>query len=366
MLKYALLALCTLTTGTLAHMKPESPCMRGSSVASCGYDTPDYSLSAPIGTAGKVTFPICHHTKPYAKAVATFNAGSNIPVTFAEGGAIHGGGNCQFSLSYDGGKTFVVIMTIMRTCFKNGLKFSVPIPPNAPSGDMVVFSWSWANAVGNREFYQTCSDIAIKGKTGGSITGPMMVTPNYNDPKNIIPEFGAASQDDGSAIYDAAKIITVTAKGSSTGSKLPSSTPTSSPDVQDENDGATKISSYSSTPAPTATPDTDKDSEKKKKKKKSKGDKTKSTTVTSTGTTATDPATEAPAPSTSDDADSDSDTSSTPTSKPDKAIHCERSGKSPRMITISNGRRYTTTCAADLVCIQKGSTGPYCDRPNSK
>ncbi|RKP36405.1 hypothetical protein BJ085DRAFT_2703, partial [Dimargaris cristalligena] len=179
-----------------AHMMPETPCPRGSPLESCNYPEKDYSLKSPISTDGVPNAPLCHHTTPYSSPVATYKAGESIPVKFAEGGATHGGGHCEFSLSYDGGETFVAIQTILKTCFTEGLTFSVPIPEDAPSSDKVVFAWSWVNAVGNREFYMTCSDIAIEGKDGGSISGPPMLHPNYGDGPTI-GEFGYGG-DDGS------------------------------------------------------------------------------------------------------------------------------------------------------------------------
>ncbi|RKP34159.1 hypothetical protein BJ085DRAFT_8396, partial [Dimargaris cristalligena] len=184
MMKFVTVMIAALAAGVTAHMKPDSPCPRGSPLASCGYPTPDYSLSSPIGSGGSTAFPICHHTEPYAKPVATYSAGGSIDVVFT-GGAIHNGGHCEFSLSYDGGNTFVVIQTILKTCFLSGTSFSVPIPSSAPSSDKVVFAWSWVNASGNREFYMTCSDIAINGKAGGSISGPPMIHPNYGSGPTI-------------------------------------------------------------------------------------------------------------------------------------------------------------------------------------
>ncbi|GBB89747.1 hypothetical protein RclHR1_16530001 [Rhizophagus clarus] len=114
------------------------------------------------------------------KIVTTFKAGEvfsvkffnqNFPVLREEDKqkdqARHNGGLCEFSLSYDGGKTYTVIATYKKTCpdiFFDGWK--VKIPENAPSCDSpgnCLFSWSWINAVGNREFYQNCADIKIEG-----------------------------------------------------------------------------------------------------------------------------------------------------------------------------------------------------------
>ncbi|CAG8642208.1 31667_t:CDS:2, partial [Racocetra persica] len=117
-----------------------------------------------------------------SQIVTTFKAGQVIDVKFfnpnfpdiktadpSRDQARHNGGLCEFALSYDGGKTYTVIATYHKTCpdifFEN---WKVKIPENAPSCDnpgKCIFSWSWINAVGNREFYQNCADIKLIGNS---------------------------------------------------------------------------------------------------------------------------------------------------------------------------------------------------------
>ena len=47
--------------------------------------------------------------------------------------ARHGGGLCEFSLSYDGGKSFHVIATYTKTCPDVLYRWPVRIPDNVPS-----------------------------------------------------------------------------------------------------------------------------------------------------------------------------------------------------------------------------------------
>ncbi|KAJ1926749.1 hypothetical protein IWQ60_003518 [Tieghemiomyces parasiticus] len=217
---YTLLVTALLSaTSVSAHMAMISPCPRYSSHASCpsppAGQSVDYSIKSPIGTKDQIGQPLCKFQTPYDRPVATYEAGSSIPVEFMTGGASHGGGHCQFSLSYDGGSTFVVLHSVLNHCFGSGLQFSVPIPSNAPSSDRVVFSWSWVNAVGNREFYQNCADIAITGgDPHGELTGPQMVVANYGPSSPLVPEFsyGGDSKND---LYDQAPTITVRAAGAS-------------------------------------------------------------------------------------------------------------------------------------------------------
>ncbi|RKP36353.1 hypothetical protein BJ085DRAFT_31726 [Dimargaris cristalligena] len=200
-----------------AHMAMVKPCPRYSSNPNCpkppAGQTVDYSIKSPIGIPTQINQPWCKYQTPYDKPVATYEAGSAIPVEFMAGGAAHGGGHCQFSLSYDGGRTFVVLQSIMNRCFREGLTFNVPIPENAPPSNRVVFAWSWINAIGNREFYMNCADIAITGgQVGGRVTGPQMVVANYGPDTPVVPEF-FYSGDTKAELYERAALISVGPEG---------------------------------------------------------------------------------------------------------------------------------------------------------
>ena len=82
-------------------------------------------------------------------SVATLEAGKTFSVAL-DGTATHEGGSCQFSVSYDQGKTFAVIASIIGGC-PIGLHFNVPIPANLPAQKKATFAWTWQNLVGNRE-----------------------------------------------------------------------------------------------------------------------------------------------------------------------------------------------------------------------
>ncbi|KAJ1650255.1 hypothetical protein IWQ61_008895 [Dispira simplex] len=195
-----------------------NPCPRYAAFPGCPSPPPgqtvDYSIKSPIGLVDQVQQPMCKYNTPYPKPVATYQAGSSISVDFTPGGAIHGGGHCQFSLSYDGGKTFVVLHTILDKCFSSRLHYDVPIPKDAPPSDKVVFAWTWVNAIGNREFYMNCADIAVKGgNPRGQITGPKMTVANYGPSTPAISEFFFGGET-GSQFYDDSPIISVKPDGS--------------------------------------------------------------------------------------------------------------------------------------------------------
>ncbi|KAJ1967694.1 hypothetical protein IWQ62_001699 [Dispira parvispora] len=210
-----------LATICLGHMYPSKPCVRKSPEPTCNIRKPDYDIMSPIGRDNKPIYPLCHHTTPLLSSAGTFQAGGIIEVEFKNTNTTHNGGHCEFSLSYDGGKSFVAIQTILRSCFyTNETKtvmnrsFNVSIPDGAPSGK-VVFAWSWVNASGNREFYMTCSDIEIEGSEDGVLEGPLMITPNYDGSYPLIPDFGGGGED-GSNYYKDRPIVKVTTDSTST------------------------------------------------------------------------------------------------------------------------------------------------------
>ncbi|OBT67461.1 hypothetical protein VE03_03068 [Pseudogymnoascus sp. 23342-1-I1] len=107
--------------------------------------------------------------------------GSTQPLNFV-GSAVHGGGSCQISITYDEKPTkdsvWKVIHSIEGGCparnaagnLAGGPDTPVPddysftIPDSLPTGNAVL-AWTWFNKVGNREMYMNCAPIDI---TGGS------------------------------------------------------------------------------------------------------------------------------------------------------------------------------------------------------
>ncbi|KAF9174149.1 hypothetical protein BGX21_007619 [Mortierella sp. AD011] len=83
--------------------------------------------------------------------------------------ARHGGGTCEFSLSYDGGKTFNRIGRYTKTCPDAYYTWPVKIPSNVPScttKNKCLFVWSWtANIL--PQYYHNCADISLTGAKNG-------------------------------------------------------------------------------------------------------------------------------------------------------------------------------------------------------
>ncbi|KAF9915406.1 hypothetical protein BX616_006211 [Lobosporangium transversale] len=196
----ACLTVLSVAPSTEAHVGLLRPCARGSPRAGCPPPSKgqviDYDLNAPIGVHGSKNAPLCKQTAPSATRT-TVKAGSKLRTTYSIG-ASHGGGHCQWALSYDN-KNWVVLYTKEGDCLKGAAgggdySVSVPIPKNAPNGK-ATFMWLWNNAVGNRELYSNCADIIITGgSNGGKLKGVAPLIANYGQ-SPLIPEFGFGGDD---------------------------------------------------------------------------------------------------------------------------------------------------------------------------
>ncbi|KAH6655047.1 hypothetical protein BKA67DRAFT_224462 [Truncatella angustata] len=100
-----------------------------------------------------------------------------------KGSAVHGGGSCQLSISYDTAPTkdsvFKVIHTVQGGCparsttgnlgndaeMTDPFTYDYTIPSDIPAGNATI-AWSWINRVGNREFYMNCGVLELTGTSG--------------------------------------------------------------------------------------------------------------------------------------------------------------------------------------------------------
>lgn len=99
------------------------------------------------------------------------------------GQAVHSGGSCQISVTYDAQpnkqSSFKVIHSIQGGCPARGVtgnagsnanaqapdEYEFEIPADIPNGKATL-AWSWLNKSGNREFYMNCAPIEISGAEG--------------------------------------------------------------------------------------------------------------------------------------------------------------------------------------------------------
>ncbi|KAF8468910.1 hypothetical protein BDZ91DRAFT_694835 [Kalaharituber pfeilii] len=136
----------------------------------------DYDMRAPLAPDGS-NFPCkgYHTSIGGVTSVAKYQAGNTYQMTL-EGSASHGGGSCQLSLSYDGGATFEVILSMIGGCPLNSA-YDFTIPATARNGEKVLFAWTWFNRIGNREMYMNCAVVDIVGGSG-TFHGPPMFKAN--------------------------------------------------------------------------------------------------------------------------------------------------------------------------------------------
>ncbi|KAJ2840542.1 hypothetical protein FBU31_000332 [Coemansia sp. 'formosensis'] len=260
----------TLAGLAAAHNSIISPCPRYSPFglqcpAVPAGQTADGDINAPISSVQLgYSQPLCRFTTPFATPSATWTAGQSVTIKFNPNAVSHSGGHCEFSMSYDGGKTFAVIHRELQYCFVGSKPASVTndvsvssytfnLPSDLPSSDKAVFAWSWVNASGNREFYMNCADVAIKGGSSTSYTGPQMVIANYQGYPTI-PEFDG-DYTTGLQYYTGAKNITVSASGStSSGGSGGSAPPVSSAPQATPSKGSSATPGVAHTPQASGAP----------------------------------------------------------------------------------------------------------------
>jgi hypothetical protein len=76
--------------------------------------------------------------------------------------ARHGGGTCEFSLSYDNGKSFFRIGRYTKSCPDVMYEWPVRIPKNVPACEHqgCLFVWSWTAHLID-QYYHNCADIRL-------------------------------------------------------------------------------------------------------------------------------------------------------------------------------------------------------------
>lgn len=130
----------------------------------------DYDYKVPLaGDGSNYPCKLYHNDSPQVSK-ATYTAGQSYQMTVAgamelSGGdedAVHGGGSCQLSLSYDNAQTFHVIKSIIGGC-PIQKTYTFTIPSFAPSSNSALFAWTWFNKMGNREMYMNCARVTIQG-----------------------------------------------------------------------------------------------------------------------------------------------------------------------------------------------------------
>ncbi|KAK2629794.1 hypothetical protein QTJ16_000614 [Diplocarpon rosae] len=166
------LAVFGLAALASAHIKMTTPTPFGASTLN----------NSPLLADGS-DFPCKQREGVYDAAGAsnTWPLGSTQSLAF-EGSAVHGGGSCQVSISYDeaptASSTWKVIHSIEGGCPMKGIAgnngdnanavvpdtYPFTVPSSLPTGTAVM-AWTWFNKVGNREMYMNCAPVTITSGT---------------------------------------------------------------------------------------------------------------------------------------------------------------------------------------------------------
>ncbi|KAL1899892.1 hypothetical protein Sste5346_002758 [Sporothrix stenoceras] len=141
-------------------------------------------VNAPLNADGS-NFP-CQLTAggslSAGSASNSYALGSEQELKFT-GQAVHGGGSCQVSITYDSNpsasSTWKVIRSIEGGCPAQGqtgnmgddasaadpYTYNFTVPDNIPTGS-VTLAWTWFNKIGNREMYMNCAPVTLTGTSG--------------------------------------------------------------------------------------------------------------------------------------------------------------------------------------------------------
>ncbi|KAF9346818.1 hypothetical protein BGX26_001671 [Mortierella sp. AD094] len=210
----------------MGHMALLYPTPRG------GYGTPQYNghVHTWIGYKDKTwraQFP-CGGYGPGPET--KLKAGQVVPVRFAASSmseeemktqpkpndskhrfsqARHGGGTCEFSLSYDGGKTFHLIGRYTKSCpdgkKRNTLRqfayyeWPIKIPSNAPSctkRTQCLFVWSWTASI-LPQYYHNCADVSIEGVDDGELPSKSIEIVDFAGHRQDVTAPGDGAEDVG-------------------------------------------------------------------------------------------------------------------------------------------------------------------------
>lgn len=135
--------------------------------------------SSPLAADGS-DFPCKQRSGVYE--VTTQNSmdlGGSYDLAF-KGSAVHGGGSCQVSITYDENptkdSTFKVIHSIIGGCPMRNIAgnngdnanaidpdtYNFTIPTTLPAGKATL-AWTWFNKIGNREMYMNCAPVTLSG-----------------------------------------------------------------------------------------------------------------------------------------------------------------------------------------------------------
>ena len=197
---FILTSYCYITC--YSHIFMKEPIVRRSKYSSyyLQNNLVDYDIMAPLNV-NNYEFP-CKGF-PKLKPISTITSNSiQVELEAIHGSDKHGGGHCQFGISFNN-KNFLVLKQVIRNCVIDSLSYTIDLPNNIPNGELIFF-WTWINAIGNREYYMDCADIILSRKnilpTNTPIVGKKLLVVNLPGFRTI-PEFPNKNS------YDASELL---------------------------------------------------------------------------------------------------------------------------------------------------------------
>lgn len=166
-----------LASTATAHMQMSQPYPIRSPLNKDSKEQKDYSYTNPLQPSGS-DYPCKGYANDPFVSQATYQQGQQYEMKL-DGSATHEGGSCQLSLTYDKGKTFKVIESMLGDC-PIAKQYSFTVPSDAPSGEALL-AWTWFNKVGNREMYMNCAMVTVGGSTNGNATAAAPPTHKVDD-----------------------------------------------------------------------------------------------------------------------------------------------------------------------------------------
>lgn len=187
----ALLAGLLASTAS-AHMQMSKPYPIRSPLNKDSDEQKDYSYTNPLQPSGQ-DYPCKGYADDKFVSQATYQPGQQYEMEL-EGSATHDGGSCQLALTYDRGKTFKVIESMLGDC-PIAKKYSFTVPSDAPSGEALL-AWTWFNKVGNREMYMNCAMVTVGGSSNGKETPAELPGKNKPAGKHTVNHKAEPKMDD--------------------------------------------------------------------------------------------------------------------------------------------------------------------------
>ncbi|ORY12364.1 putative endoglucanase, partial [Clohesyomyces aquaticus] len=150
---HALFILSLCITTAICHMQMEEPSPLRDPHSN-RKEPKDYNILKPLNGDGSDFTCKGYQWNTPLTSVVTYYAGETYELKL-RGGATHGGGSCQVSLSCDNGVHFKVIKSMIGGCPVQS-KYEFTIPGGVESAQCLL-AWTWINRVGNREYYMNCA-----------------------------------------------------------------------------------------------------------------------------------------------------------------------------------------------------------------